>query len=71
LFNGVGPSDRLGGSVIFDNEVENGMLKLFEALEVVVIFPRFGRVPKAEIYSIKIRKGIRNGKNPKSLHARI
>ncbi len=47
------------------------MLKLFEALEVVVIFPRFGRVPKAEIYSIKIRKGIRNGKNPKSLHARI
>jgi hypothetical protein len=49
---------------------------LVKAAQVVrresnLIFPRFGRVLKAEIYSIKIRKGIRNGKNPKSLHARI
>lgn len=33
--------------------------------------PRFDRVPKAELYSMQIGKGISNGKDPKSLHERV
>ncbi|WP_307811980.1 reverse transcriptase domain-containing protein [Ktedonobacter sp. SOSP1-85] len=36
-----------------------------------VILPRFERVPKAEIYSKQIRKGLSHGKNPKGLYKRI
>jgi hypothetical protein len=47
------------------------VVKMIYAPKHSLIFPRFGRVLKAEIYFIKIKKGIRNGKDPKSLHARI
>jgi hypothetical protein len=33
--------------------------------------PRFGRVPKAEVYSLKIRKGIINDHGSRSLHPGI
>jgi hypothetical protein len=36
-----------------------------------VTLPRIGRVPKDGIYSTKIRKGIKNGKDSESLYQRI
>jgi hypothetical protein len=35
LFNGIRPFERLGSLVITSNEVKNGVLKLFEALEMI------------------------------------